>query len=71
MNNIKIVLAVTLFLSACKEQEKTGSTVSSIATGQMPALAKDAESNIHIVYGSGDSIMYTYSIEKGHSFCRR
>jgi len=32
-----------------------------IAKGQMPVLAKEADNNIHFVYGSGDSIMYTYS----------
>ena len=27
----------------------------------MPAIAKDKKNNIHVVYGSGDSIMYIFS----------
>ena len=39
-----------------------------VAKGQMPQIAIDKKNNIHIVYGQGDSIMYTFSTNKGKSF---
>src|SRR4051812_7311398 len=39
-----------------------------VAAGQMPAIAKDNHQYIHLVYGSGDSILYTSSNNKGASF---
>ncbi len=38
-----------------------------IAKGQMPSITKDKSNKIHIVYGSGDSIMYISSRD-GNSF---
>jgi hypothetical protein len=38
-----------------------------IAQGKMPNLAKDKDNNIHLVYGTGDSIMYVFS-KNGKSF---
>ena len=38
-----------------------------IARGQMPDIIKDKNNNIHIVYGSGDSIM-NISSRDGYSF---
>jgi hypothetical protein len=40
-----------------------------IGKGQMPYLAKDKHNNVHVVYGTGDSIMYTYS-KSGGAFSR-
>jgi len=58
------VFIFLLFIAACcTAQEKT-----IIATGQMPAITKDCHQNIHLVYGSGDSILYTFSNNKGASF---
>lgn len=37
----------------------------------MPNMAKDKAGNLHLVYGIGDSIMYTYSSDKGQSFSSR
>ena len=34
----------------------------------MPAMVKDNSGKLHLVYGAGDSIMYTYSGDKGFSF---
>ena len=39
-----------------------------IASGQMPCVAKDSLSNIHLVFGNGDSILYINSTDKGNSF---
>lgn len=38
-----------------------------IAQGKMPNLVKDKNNNIHVVYGTGDSIMYVFS-KNGKSF---
>ncbi len=38
-----------------------------IANGKMPNVTRDKSNNIHIVYGSGDSIMYVFS-KNGKSF---
>src|SRR5678815_5531562 len=34
----------------------------------MPAVATDHSNNIHLVYGSGDSILYCYSVDEGKTF---
>jgi len=35
--------------------------------GQMPQIVKDKDI-LHVVFGSGDSILYTYSSDHGKSF---
>lgn len=60
--SILFVLLLTIVIHSIA-QYKT-----SIAVGQMPAIAKDNQQNIHLVYGSGDSILYTFSNNKGSSF---
>jgi hypothetical protein len=40
-----------------------------IANGQMPSIAKN-EQRIYLVYGNGDSILYSYSLNKGESFSK-
>jgi hypothetical protein len=39
-----------------------------IANGGMPNMATDKKSNVHVVYGTGDSIMYVLSANQGKSF---
>lgn len=39
-----------------------------IATGQMPNLSRDNSGTVHLVYGNGDSILYSYSSDRGKSF---
>src|SRR5689334_20271810 len=41
-----------------------------IGSGHMPALAADAKGKIHLVYGSGDSLLYAQSNNNGKSFSR-
>jgi hypothetical protein len=41
-----------------------------IANGQMPNVIRDKEGVLHLVYGSGDSIMYLYSKDGGKSFSK-
>jgi len=60
MKNISLlVLSFFIFLMAFAQEKSTNNVI--IARGQMPNIAKDNRSNIHVVYGSGDSIMYTSS----------
>ena len=61
MKNLKFIACSLIIFISCKEQKKTDLSVITVAHGQMPVLAKDANKNIYVVYGSGDSIMYTYS----------
>ena len=55
------------FLPACREG-KTEVTSITIARGQMPNVVKDNSGNIHLVYGNGDSILYSYSSDGGKTF---
>jgi hypothetical protein len=68
-------MKITIFLTfalcillACNEKKATPKTDFVITSGQMPNLAKDKAGNLHLVYGIGDSIMYSYSSDKGNSF---
>lgn len=59
-----IALIVASLLLSCKEQ----SNVIIIGAGQMPMIALDNAANLHVVYGKGDSIMYSLSADNGKSF---
>jgi hypothetical protein len=62
-----LILASIIFLSACQDEKADiGSTT--IATGQMPNVVKDNSDNIHLVYGNGDSVLYSYSSNRGKTF---
>lgn len=62
------LLSVLCIFLACNEKKAVPKTDFVIASGQMPNIAKDKAGNLHLVYGFGDSIMYTYSSDKGNSF---
>ncbi|MFN8271959.1 MAG: hypothetical protein U0U33_16955 [Chitinophagaceae bacterium] len=62
------LLLLSFLFAACNDQNKTTTSSVNIGAGQMPALAKDASINIHLVYGIGDSIMYTSSANGGATF---
>lgn len=68
MKNTLIVFLAVLIFSACSEKQSRKSNDVIIASGQMPNLIKDKEDNLHLVYGSGDSIMYTFSSNHGETF---
>ncbi len=57
-----------VFLFSCQEQKKAPASSMIIATGKMPEMAKDNTGNLHLVYGMGDSILYTYSSNAGTDF---
>ncbi|MEO6329083.1 MAG: sialidase family protein [Ginsengibacter sp.] len=67
--NILILLTIYMF-SACSEKKVYNRSDFIIAEGQMPNLVKDKDDNLHLVYGYGDSIMYSYSADHGQSFSR-
>ncbi len=55
------LLSGFIFLTAYTQKNENSDKV--IANGHMPAIAKDKRNNIHVVYGTGDSIMYIFSKE--------
>jgi hypothetical protein len=69
-NSIRIILITIVLCSllSCNEREAVSKADFVIANGQMPNITKDKNGNLHLVYGIGDSIMYTYSSDKGNSF---
>lgn len=52
-----------LTLAACRNNNGD-----SIVRGQMPNLARDNAGTIHLVYGNGDTILYSYSSDNGKNF---
>lgn len=68
LKNMFAAITCITILVACKESKPADVTEKIIATGRMPAIAKDEAGNIQLVYGSGDSIMYASSKDKGISF---
>lgn len=62
-------LAVVIaFAFVCCNNIVSKNSDSIIAHGQMPNLSADNSGFVHLVYGSGDSILYSYSSDKGQSF---
>jgi hypothetical protein len=64
---VSIILTICL-LTGCAEKKLVKNGAFVIAKGQMPDLVKDNNNNLHLVYGSGDSIMYAFSTDNGNSF---
>jgi len=62
-----VIISASFFIGSCKEQ-KLNKADSITANGQMPNLVKDVSGDLHLVYGIGDSLMYTYSNDQGNSF---
>ena len=60
-------LPLLVFLLACKD-DAPGIEGSVIASGQMPGVVLDHSGTVHLVYGKGDSIMYSYSSDEGKTF---
>jgi hypothetical protein len=64
---IFLIIQVVFFLAADKEKNSASTDVI-IAHGQMPNIVIDNREKINLVYGLGDSIMYSYSSDKGKTF---
>ena len=67
MKLILPVFACFVFLFSCQDQ-KAEVASTTIAVGQMPNIVKDNSGNVHLVYGNGDSILYSYSSDRGRTF---
>ncbi len=68
---MKKILIITLSLCSlisCTQKKLPQQNDLIIADGEMPAIAKDNNNTLHLVFGNGDSIMYTYSIDEGSTF---
>jgi hypothetical protein len=61
------LLALAICLTACQDKT-TGSPGEIIAAGQMPNAAMDRSGNPQLVFGSGDSILYSSSTDRGRTF---
>ncbi|MEO6316213.1 MAG: sialidase family protein [Chitinophagaceae bacterium] len=57
-----------LSISSCKDERKSAAAPLVIASGQMPVIAIDNSGNLNVVYGTGDSIMCSFSKDNGISF---
>ena len=64
-----IILAFNILLS-CSERKVQNKEYFVIAKGQMPGLVTDKNNDLHLVYGTGDSIMYSHSSDNGNTFSR-
>ena len=68
MKSVSILLLASLFfLSACRDKAPVNES-SMIASGQMPNIVRDNSGMVHLVYGHGDSILYSYSSNMGRTF---
>jgi hypothetical protein len=67
---LKIFPAIFLLVAfiSCKEKKVIARADFVIGNGQVPDIAKDKSGTIHLVYGLGDSIMYSSSSDNGQSF---
>lgn len=63
-----LIIAIVFVTTSCDNHVSIKNSGSVIAKGQMPNLSTDNSGNIHLVYGSGDSILYSYSSDKGNFF---
>ena len=55
------LFVISFFVFSITYAEKKENSDVVIAQGKMPNMVRDKRHNIHIVYGSGDSIMYVFS----------
>lgn len=58
--------AVLLFTSCNQTPKQYGPHI--VGPGKMPAIAADATGNVYMVYGSGDSILFSHSPDAGTTF---
>lgn len=68
MKPLFFVASVFVLFVSCNNEETIAKSNSIIAAGQMPNAAKDNGNNLHLTYGAGDSIMYSFFKNGGGSF---
>lgn len=61
-------VVAAFMVSSCTQNKPISKSDFVIAKGQMPKLATDKSGIVHLVYGIGDSIMYSFSSDNGNSF---
>lgn len=68
MKRLSVVVLSLLVGVSCSVQSEKVAVVAEVAKGAMPALVKDANDRIDLVYGYGDSLMYSYMTADGQTF---
>jgi hypothetical protein len=68
MKEALFIVLVFIVFASCADENSSVSKDSIIAAGQMPTVVKGNSNDLHMAFGSGDSIMYTYSSDKGKTF---
>ena len=63
---LTVIAILLVFITGCTDQTVEKNLV--IGFGQMPNLVKDNKNNLHVVYGTGDSIIYSFSSNGGRTF---
>ncbi len=70
MKIVLLGLLLTAFIISCKQPVPSSSSAYVIGRGQMPNLVKAKNNTLHLVYGSGDSVLYASSADNGASFSK-
>ncbi len=70
MNKIGLAFLAIFLLASCSQKQTKNATDRIITKGQMPDIAKEKDDKLHLVFGTGDSIMYAYSSDHGYSFSK-
>jgi hypothetical protein len=68
MKRIVLTLFTFAAIAGCTGRNDISEVSSPIAAGQMPSITKDKRNNIHLAYGTGDSLMYCTSPDQGTTF---
>jgi hypothetical protein len=70
MKSIFLLASITAFIlsEGCRDQKQENIPGAIVAKGQMPNITKDNSGNLHLVYGNGDSILYSFSADNGKTF---
>lgn len=63
-----LFLLLIVFVSGFKKEIKKPISQNVIAKGHIPNVATDNRQNLHLVYGKGDSILYSVSSNGGSTF---
>src|SRR6476660_5154931 len=65
MKAVLLFFIVALTFFSCRDKDHN---IDATFAGQMPNLSRDNSGTVHLVYGNGDSILYSYSSDKGKTF---
>lgn len=66
--NTLVAFTFPMLMIGCNERKMNESIASVIGNGQMPCITADQSGNLYVVYGSGDSILYTTSTDAGKTY---